>query len=96
MFFFTGYEYDNDLKAYTWDGTMSWPVSVTGNSGTLRIVRTGGEIIGFFNGEALWGAGTTSPLTDVTFVLQNNSGSDDAISVTFDNFSLTSPSLPTR
>ncbi len=95
-FFFAGYEYDNGLKAYTWDGTMSWPISVTGNSGTLRICRTGEEIAGFFNDQALWGAGTTSSLTDVTLVLQNNSGSDDAVSVTFDNFSLTSPSLPSQ
>ena len=96
LFFFAGYEYNNGLKAYTWDGTFSWPQSVTGNSGTLRICRTGEEITGFFNGKALWGAGTTSPLTDITLVLQNNNGSDDAISVTFDNFSVTSPSLPTQ
>ena len=96
LFFFAGYEYDDGFKVYTWDGTFSWPQSVTGNSGTLRICRTGEEITGFFNGQALWGAGTTSPLTGVTLVLQNNNGSDDAISVTFDNFSISSPSLPTQ
>lgn len=96
LFFFTGFEYNGGLKAYTWDGTILWPYPASGNSGTLRICRTGGEVFGFFNGHAIFGSGPGAPLTDVTFVLQNNSGSDDAISVTFDHFSLTSPSVPTQ
>jgi formylglycine-generating enzyme required for sulfatase activity len=95
-FFVTGYDYSGGPNVYTWDGTFLWPMSVTGNSGTLRICRTGDEVNGLFNGQGIFGSGRTSPLTEVTLVLQNNNGSDDAISVTFDNFSLTSPSLPTQ
>jgi hypothetical protein len=97
-FFVAGYEYSSGLKAYgSWNGTTLFPISVTGNCGTFRICRTGSEINGIFNGQALWDSGsTTSCLTNVTFVLQNASGSDDASSVTFENFSLTSASLPAR
>lgn len=92
-FFFTGYEYNGGLKVYTWDGTFLLPMSAAGTSGTLRICRTGSEVVGLFNGVAIFGSGPVSPLAEVVLVLQNNNGSDDAISVTLDRFSLTSPSL---
>ena len=94
--FIAGYEYNGGITAYTsWDGTVQFPVSETGNSGTFRVCRTASQIFALFNGRALWGQGNTaSSLTNVTLVLQNSSGSDDATSVSFDNFSLTSPTLP--
>jgi hypothetical protein len=96
--FIAGREYNGRLTNYTsWNGMVLFPVSATGNSGTFRICRTVSRIFALFNGKALWGQGNTaSSLTNVTFVLQNSSGSDDAISVSFDNFSLTSPSVPAQ
>ena len=81
-------------NAHVWDGgAVQGLISVPTNSGTFSISRVGGTVTGYFNGAPLYSETRSSPLTAIDFVLQNNNGSDDAISVTFDNFSLTSASV---
>ena len=82
------------LNAHVWDGGSVLGVnSVAGSAGTFRITRVGSTVTGYFNDTPLASVGRGSPLTAVDFVLQNNAGSDDAISVTFDNFSLSGPDV---
>ena len=82
------------LNAHVWDGSsVLGATSVDANTGTFRITRVGATVTGYFNDMPLTSRERGSPLTAVDFVLQNNAGSDDAISVTFDNFSMSGPSV---
>ncbi|MBM3881699.1 MAG: hypothetical protein FJ387_18570, partial [Verrucomicrobia bacterium] len=53
--------------------------------GTLRIVRSGPWVAGFWNGTLLHSACYNTNRTALSFTLQNN-GTSDATAVTFDNF----------
>jgi hypothetical protein len=68
------------------------PVSV--DFGTFRISRTGTTVTGFFNDSPIFSTTEAAPLTAVDFVLQNNTGSNDAISVTYNYFSIEPVTLP--
>ncbi len=71
-------------------------VGATGTSdtaGTLRITRTGSTVRFYANNTMIYeGVFNNSPVTDLWLSLQNN-GSADAISVTFDNFSVVADSI---
>jgi hypothetical protein len=92
--YYTVYDNSSGYNVHVWDGSAAQGmIPMSGNSGMFRISRTGATVTGYFNGTALYSETRSSPLTAIDFVLQNNNGSDDAISVTFDNFSLTSASV---
>lgn len=59
---------------------------VGGSSGSLRIVRSGGQVTGYCNDQALWSTRIDAPLVGLQFVLQNNDSSNDPTSVTFSKF----------
>lgn len=93
--YYTVYDRSSGFNAHVWDGgSVQGVLPVGGDSGTFRISRTGSTVTGYFNGSPLFSETRASALTAIDFVLQNNLGSDDPISVTFDNFSLTAPSVP--
>jgi hypothetical protein len=61
----------------------------TATSGLLRITRTGSLVRGFFNSTQLYSANfNNSDVSRIWLSLQNN-GTNDATSVTFDDFALT-------
>lgn len=92
--FFAVYDNSSGLNAHVWDGGSVRGVNAaTQNSGTFRITRSGSTVSGYFNDTLLYSLERFSPLADVDFVLQNNNSSDDAISVTFDDFSTTADSI---
>lgn len=73
-------------NVHVWTGTFNSGFPTTATSGTLGVTRTSGLLAAYLDGALIWsGATETSPLTGVAFTLQNNLGSNDAISVTFDN-----------
>lgn len=93
--FYTVYDRSSGLNAHVWNGSsVQGTLPVTGDSGTFRITRIGSTVTGYFNGAILASETRPNPLKGIAFVLQNNQGSDDMISVTFDNFSLTAASVP--
>jgi hypothetical protein len=95
--FYTVYDNSGGLNAHVWDGgSVLGRRSFSGDSGTFLIRRTGSTVTGYFNGSPLYSTTRASALTAIDFVLQNNAGSDDAISVTFDNFSVTAALAPPR
>jgi len=93
--FYTVYDRSSGLNAHVWNGgSVQGVLPVSADSGTFRITRIGSTVTGYFNGATLSSETRPAALTGIAFVLQNNQGSDDTISVTFDNFSLTAPSVP--
>jgi hypothetical protein len=81
-------------NAHVWDGSAAQgllPLST--NAGTFTISRTGGTVTGYFNGTSLYSETRSSPLIGIDFILQNNNGSQDATSVSFNHFSFTSSSI---
>ncbi len=92
--FYAVYDQSSGLNAHVWDGYgVRGTLAVSGSSGTFVIARAGATLSAYYNGTLLFSSEKTSPLSNVDFVLQNNQGSDDPISVTFDNFSLTAASV---
>ena len=88
------YDHSRDYNVHVWDGySESGITAVSQNYGTFRIARTNDVVTAYFNDTPIYSQTRSSPLTGISFVLQNNQGSDDNISVTFDNFSLTSDSV---
>jgi hypothetical protein len=66
-----------------------WGFETTVTSGTLLITRNGSTISGYLGSALIWSTSLTSAdVTDLNFSLQNNHGSNDRTSVTFDNFVL--------
>lgn len=88
-YFFTVYDNGGGLNVHVWNGSLIGRTAVTGSSGTFRINRIGSTLTGYYNGSAIYSMSSSSPLVRVEFTLQNNSGSDDSTSVSFDDFSLT-------
>jgi hypothetical protein len=85
---------EGGFNVHVWDGgSVQGRTATTANAGLFSISRSGSTITGSFNGTPMFSATRASPLTFIAFVLQNNGGSDDNISVTYDNFSLTSASV---
>ena len=93
--FFTVYDNSCGTNAHVWNGgSVQGRRPVSGDSGTFRISRTGSAVTGFFDDIPLAVENRPTALLGIAFCLQNNPGSSDAIAVTFDNFSLTAPSVP--
>ena len=92
--------YDNSgggLNVHVWDGSsQQGRTPVSGNSGTFTIVRTGTTVTGYYNGTLIFSEIRSAPVVNISFVLQLQPGSNDATSVTYDNFSLTAATVPTR
>ena len=91
--------YDNGygLNAHVWNGgSANGVTAASSGAGTFVIARTGSTLSGYYNGSLLFSENNGSALTAISLALQNNNGSDDAISVTFDNFSLTAASVPSQ
>ena len=92
--FYTVYDRSSGLNVHVWDGgAVRGAQAVAGNAGTFRISRTGATVTGYFNGTSIYSTSRATPVVAIDFVLQNNAGSDDAISVTFDDFSVTAASV---
>jgi hypothetical protein len=65
----------------------------TSTSGTLRILRTGSVVVGYYGGVIIYAAEhNAEDVTFLSFSLQNN-GTTDATSVIFDNFRITADAL---
>jgi hypothetical protein len=93
--FFTVYDNSCGTNAHVWNGgSVQGRRPVSGDSGTFRISRTGSAVTSFFDDIPLAVENRPTALLGIAFCLQNNPGSSDAIAVTFDNFSLTAPSVP--
>ncbi len=84
--------YDNScggLNVHVWNGGVQGCTATAATGGTFKITRTGATLTGYFNNNPIFSQSNASPLTRLEFVLQLQPGSNDATSVTFDNFSLT-------
>lgn len=81
------------LNYHVWDGSapLKGYTTTGGDAGKLRISRTGQTISAYASGNLVFSKTVTGSLIEVKMVLQNNSGSDNACSVTLDNFSMTVP-----
>ncbi|QEH31826.1 hypothetical protein OJF2_02910 [Aquisphaera giovannonii] len=77
-----------NVHVWNFDGNLHGYTPVTSDSGTFTIARAGSTLAGYFDNTLLFSETNASPLTDISFVLQNYSGRDP-IAITFDNFSLT-------
>lgn len=62
------------------------------SSGTLRIIRVGSTITGYFNANLIFSNVYNADVANFSFSLQNN-GTTDSTSVIFDNFSVTADSI---
>ncbi len=92
--FYAVYDNFSGINVHVWDGgSVQGLRGVSKNYGTFAISRTGSTVTAYFDGTPIYSTSRSAPLTAIDFVLQNNAGSDDAISVTFDNFSLTAASI---
>ena len=91
--YYAVYDNSSGYNVHVWDGGSAQGIAaMSGNSGTFSISRAGTTVTAYFNGTPLYSETRSSPLVGIDLALQNNSGSDDATAVTFDNFSLTSAS----
>ena len=81
--------YGQGLNYHVWNGNLSSEMAASTTSGTLRIVRSGSLISGYSGDALIFSQNNGSPLTSMSFVLQNNVGGASPISVDFDNFSMT-------
>lgn len=93
--YYAVYDRTSGYNTHVWDGSSVLGVipNLSVDTGTFRISRAGNTVTAFFNETAMYSETRDARMTAVDFVLQNNAGSDDAISVTFDNFSLTAASV---
>ena len=92
-YFFDVYDLSGGRNVHVWNGSLNGATSETVTYGTFKISRTGTTLTGYFNGALLFSESDSAALTGISFVLQNQPGSDDYPSVTFDNFSLTAASV---
>jgi hypothetical protein len=78
---------------HVWTGSFDGARKTSARSGMLRIVRVGSTVSGYAGGVRLYQRTfNAGPVTQLWFSLQNN-GTTDAISVTFDDFSITADKL---
>jgi hypothetical protein len=94
-YFFDVYDLSSGRNVHVWNGSINGPTSETATFGTFKISRTGSSVTGYFDGTPIFSASNSSALTGVSFLLQNQPGSDDYPSVTYRNFSLTGSFGPT-
>ena len=95
-FFFDVYDTSvGFLNVHVWDGAIRGATSVVADSGTFTITRSGGTVTGLYNGTPIFSTTESAAVTAMEFILQLQPGSNDATSVTYDNFSLTAGSVPT-
>jgi len=77
------------LNVHVWTGSLNGQTVTTATGGTFRISRVGTTLSGYFGSTLIYSTTSTSPLTEVQFVLQLQTGSNDNISVAYDNFHFT-------
>lgn len=87
--FFDVYDLSSGRNVHVWNGTINGATAETETFGTLKISRIGSSVTGYFDDTPIFSASNSSALTGVSFILQNQPGSDDYPSVTYHNFSLT-------
>jgi hypothetical protein len=82
-------------SVHVWTGSYQTGFETQATSGTFKITRTGNLVSGYLDNALIWQTTyTTANLSVIEFALQNNNGSNDATSVTFDNFRLEAASIP--
>lgn len=84
---------EQNVHVWNYDGLLNGYTPVSSDSGTFSVTRTGSTLAGYFDGSLIFSETNSLPLTEISFVLQNYAG-NDPISVTFDNFVLTTASVP--
>jgi PKD repeat protein len=94
--FFLVFDNSSGTNVHVWNGSINGQIAVATNAGTFTITRTNSTLTGFFNGSLIFSENNASTLTAVEFVLQLQPGSNDPISVAFDDFSLSAPSVPSQ
>lgn len=82
----------NPRGLHVWDGSWHYGFSTQATSGTFRIQREGSILSAYFSDSLVWSKSSTSALTGIDFVAQNNWGTS-AMNARFDNFRLTAPSV---
>jgi hypothetical protein len=87
--FFDVYDNNSGPNVHVWTGSISGQTATTATGGTFRISRVGTTLSGYFGSTLIYSTTSTSPLTEVQFILQLQPGSDDNISVVYDNFQFT-------
>ncbi|HXS95595.1 MAG TPA: hypothetical protein VN736_13410 [Candidatus Limnocylindrales bacterium] len=80
-------------NVHLWDGGVEGTTSTTATSGTFSITRTAGTVSGYIDGNLIFSESRSADINAVGLVLENNSGSNDNIAVTFSNFSITADSV---
>ncbi|MEN6521403.1 MAG: hypothetical protein ABFD46_09690 [Armatimonadota bacterium] len=89
--FFNVKEYSN---VHVWTGSYRSELPTTATEGRFRIKRVGSTVTGYLNDQQIWSSDTyPAALNWVAFSIQNNNGSDDPISVTYDNFSISADEI---
>lgn len=89
--------YDNSVGGngiHVWDGNNVRGARTATNAGTMTISRVGSTLSGYYQGDLIYSESDAAALTSISFVVQNNAGSGDPVSSTFDNFSLTAQPVP--
>ena len=88
--------YDNNggLNVHVWTGSINGMTSTAATGGTFRLARVGSTLTGYLGDTPIYSTTSTSALSDLTFVLQLQPGSDDPISVRYDNFHFQSGCAP--
>jgi len=77
------------LNVHVYTGSIYGQTATTATGGTFRISRVGTNLSGYFGSTLIYSTTSTSPLTEVQFVLQLQPGSNDNVSVVYDNFQFT-------
>jgi hypothetical protein len=88
-YFFDVYDLSSGRNVHVWNGSINGATPETATFGTFKISRTGSIVTGYFNGTPIFSTSNSSALTGLSFILQNQPGSDDYPSVTYRNLSLT-------
>ena len=88
--------YDNNsgLNVHVWTGSINGMTSTAATGGTFRLARVGSTLTGYLGDTPIYSTTSTSALSDVRFVLQLQPGSNDPISVRYDNFHFQSGCAP--
>jgi hypothetical protein len=82
-------------NAHIWEGFIPAAISTTATSGSFSITRTGGTLVGYFNGTEIDDETQVAPLSYLAFSIASQGGdSADTSTITFSNFSFTAASVP--
>jgi hypothetical protein len=89
-YFFDVYDNsDGGANVHVWTGSINGRMAGAHTAGTFRISRVGTTLSGYLGGTLIYSQSSTSPLTGAELVLQLQPGSNDNISVVYDNFHFT-------